>query len=391
LTKNIVQKTLTDDFIFGDHTIVPEGPLQVKDDPELLELMIQDSKSVSNLYQPTNYWSLLVNRVLPELKNQGLDNFRRRRNSVLSYLSYNDLLPISLELQDSQEKISLARKTLKTFFKKSLKENKLKKLFNFISNSYSGVSILDTNILCYFLAKNFGEKNGAKPIENLNASAFGNPENTFFVNKKMYTISILEFYMQYAYCCKFMNFDSINSVMEIGSGFGKQAEVIKKLHPHLNFFLFDLPTSLYVCEQYLSSVFPDSVVSYRETRKMKRLPENQEGKIFIFGNWKISEIVNLKCDLFWNSASFQEMEPEVVLNYLKFTNAQTEKFVFLQERMRGDPLAKEKGKTGVLKKTTIDHYKKGLNNFRMLNMTKSLWLPRITESTYSYSFWNHNS
>jgi len=365
----------------------PKGPIQVKDDEKLLELMIEDSKSVSNLYKPTNYWEILVEEIMPELHKQGLHDFRRRKNSVLSFLSYTDLFPVSHVIQDSPKKTSIARKLMKILFKMSFKKDRIKKWFDYISNTYSGVSLLDTNLLCYFLAKNYGEKNGAKSIEEFEASAFGNPENTFFVDKKMYTISLLDCYMQYAYCCKFMNFDSINAVMEVGSGFGKQVEVIKKLHPHLNFYLFDLPTSLYVCEKYLSSVFPESVISYRETRGMKRLPENQDGKIFFFGNWKISELENLKCDFFWNSASFQEMEPDVVLNYLKYVNQQTTKFIYLKERMSGGPLAEVKGKIGVLQQTTLEHFKNGLEDFQLVNMIKSLLLPRIAQSAYSYSFW----
>ena len=93
---------------------------------------------------------------------------------------------------------------------------------------------------------------------------------------------------------------------------------------------------------------------------MKSIPEKQKGKIFIFGNWKIPELANLNCDLFWNSGSFQEMEPHVVLNYLKYVNQQTVKYATLTELMTGMKKANAEGQQGVLEKTKLQHYKKGL-------------------------------
>ena len=39
--------------------------------------------------------------------------------------------------------------------------------------------------------------------------------------------------------------------MELGSGSGKQVEVVAKLHPNVCYFLFDMPPQLYLCEPFL--------------------------------------------------------------------------------------------------------------------------------------------
>ena len=75
----------------------------------------------------------------------------------------------------------------------------------------------------------------------------------------------------YAFASKLIDFDSIHSILELGTGIGGQLEVIKKLHPDVNYYVFDITPMLYVCEQYLKSIFPSSVVSYRETRKMMKI------------------------------------------------------------------------------------------------------------------------
>ena len=159
-----------------------------------------------------------------------------------------------------------------------------------ITSLNSGVSNDDLNFLCFQLAKFYGESCGAKSINDFDCSNVGNPENVFYVKGKMYTFWSLSFYVQYAYCCKYMNFNSIYTIMELGSGAGKQTEVLKKLYPNMTFYLFDIPPQLYVCEKYLSKVFPDDVITYEETRNLKKIPEDHKGKIFIFGSWKIADL-----------------------------------------------------------------------------------------------------
>ena len=251
---------------------------------------------------------------------------------------------------------------------------------------YSGADLQDVRKLCYEFAKAYGAEYGAKSLAKFEASTIGNPEDIFTVAGRAYTTSLLCYYLQYAYCCQYIDFDSIESVMEIGSGSGKQVEVIKKLHPHLSFYVFDIAPQLYVCEQYLSAVFPDSVVSFRQTRKMMDAPKQSDKKIFVFGSWKLPELTNFKYDLFWNSASFQEMEPDVVLNYLKFVNKQAQ-YAFLNENMSGKEVASKRGQPGVLEQTRLEHYKEGLRDFELKDISGSIFLPR-SEPSYNFSFWN---
>lgn len=359
-------------------------PSQLKDDPELLKIMLKDINTGSDLYKPTNYWINYEKIFLPELQSLGLKDFRRRKNSVLSSFGATDLLPFTLLRRSNSLKNRLMR-VIHNFVKLRAKIHRLLK-HNEIK--YSSFGNYDLDLFFYRQAKSFGEKNGAESIQKFEGSDIGNPEDVFYVNDRLYTSSLLNYYVHYAYCCKFINFNSINTIMEIGSGSGKQVEIIKKLHPHLCFFIFDIPPQLYVCEQYLSALFPDSVISYRQTRDMKSIPELQDGKIYLFEPWQIPEIDNLKCDLFWNSSSFQEMEPNIVLNYLKFVN-KCSKFVFLKEVMGGQRITK-KGGGGVLKKTTLKHYKEGLEDFKLIDISKAIMIPTLPLIGDKFSFWKRN-
>ena len=143
----------------------------------------------------------------------------------------------------------------------------------------------------------------------------------------------------------------------------------------MTFFLFDLPPQLYVCEQYLSTIFPESVVSYEETRKMINIPNDAKGKIFIFGPWQLPKLENLQYEVFWSSGILQELEKPDVVNYLKFVNEQATKFVFLYEQMKGKIKRP---------RATEDDYNMGLPNFELLDSSPAVTHVRGSEF-YSFS------
>jgi hypothetical protein len=158
-------------------------------------------------------------------------------------------------------------------------------------------------------------------------------------------------------------------MVELGPGSGKQVEILKKFYPKLTFLLFDIAPQLYVCEQYLKAVYPEDVISYRDTRNMTTIPVKQSGKIFIFGAWQFPLVQNVAVDLFWNSASFQEMEPDVVANYLRYVSRV--KYVYLREAIGGQWISPDPKVGGVLRKVTLKDYVNGLQGFRLLDISRS--------------------
>jgi putative sugar O-methyltransferase len=373
-------------------TTASVGP-QVEDDPGLLDLMLEDLHAGPALYQPGNYWANYEKILVPELRTTGLRDFRRRRGSIVNTFGAADFAPITAELNthpanpETNRRVRAKRMILKL----AQRVPPVSRALRALGGSYVGASLEGVQQLCHAYAAAYGRSNGAKPLEDFSASLAGNPEDVFVVDGCTYTTSMLQAYMLYAYCSGFVNFDAIQSVMELGSGSGKQVEVIRKLHPHLSFFLFDIPPQLYVCEQYLRAVFPDAVISYREARMLRSIGRPEPGKIYMFGTAKLPELTDLRCDLFWNAASFQEMEPDLVLNYLDFVNRQTGRHVFLQENMHGMHQAGRPGEHGVLQRTTMEHYKQGLPDFDLADLRDAIDLQRLRTSSktlYSFSFWN---
>ena len=367
-----------------------QNPPQVKDDLSLLELMLEDSKSASSLFQPRHYWIDSAKSLSSELHSKGLHDFRRRKNSVLTAFGATDDSRKSVFVKSLYNNVGVPLKIriLHFFLRNVFKNSALTALIFYISNGYSGITEDDLKLFCYEFAKSYGKEHDAKPISEFEGSLVGNPESVIKIGKKIYTIPLLNFYIRYAYCCSHIDFNSINSMAEIGVGSGKQIEVIKKLHPHINFYCFDIPPPLYVAEQYLSALFPDSVVSYRETRKLKRIPENEKGKIYIFEPQQLSQIENMNYDFFFNAQSFHEIDPETVLNYLKYINKQTNKSIFIGASITGKDIGSKSDKHGILENTTLNHYKSGLKDFELIDSTERLRLPRLTNiKNNRFMFW----
>jgi hypothetical protein len=68
----------------------------------------------------------------------------------------------------------------------------------------------------------------------------------------------------------------------------------------------------------------------------------EKGKIHMFGNWQFPLLHEFKFDIFWNAASFGEMEPEIVANYLGYINGNFS-WVYLMQARNGKESTSEAG------------------------------------------------
>jgi putative sugar O-methyltransferase len=374
--------------------------VQVADNPALLEQMLNDLRRAPEQYRPTNYWEVHAKRFLPELRRLGLKDFRRRKNSVLGAFGATDPEPLqfdffySLVFNNPVSRLLPFQERVLHFFNRlaharPLSQQSLKYLRRIApvrTFDYYDVAPEDMRQLSYDFVRREGERVGARPISALEASLAGNPADVFTVQGRSYTMATLFYYLHYVYCSQFIDFENVRTYAELGSGMGKQVEVLRKLHPRTCFFLFDIPPQLYVAERFLSTVFPADVVSYEQTRTLTELPQPEPGRIFIFGSWQFPMLDRAKVDLFWNAASFQEMEPDVVLNYLRSVN-QCAAAVFLHEFMEGKEIAVRKGRTGVLQPTTLEHYRQGLSSFELVDLAPSRKPAGHPLPRHSDSFW----
>ena len=180
------------------------------------------------------------------------------------------------------------------------------------------------------------------------------------VNGNSYTFSLLRFYLLYAQSCRIIDWDNIDSTLEIGGGFGMQSEIIKRLNPHIEIILLDLPQQGKLQEEYLRNTLPN------------------------FDKVKIIQTDQLKdqnFDVLWNSMSFERMNTKFVHDYLKDVNKNAKKFVCLHNTMQ---ITNEFG-------YTKQNYIESLSNFHLTYYEPSIGQFLETHHNLSCAIFNRIS
>ncbi len=346
---------------------------QVSDDPALLEMMMQDMKLAPEIYQPTNYWSLFINEYLPKLLVNGLHDFRRSNDPSLARFIQQDNVPPMAEIELHKIRLLHNRFTIKIpYYQKALaafsrfltRHIPVRTAYGLQPQNIWRLSFSHTNALAS------GTK--APPITSVRPSLCGNPEALFEVDGISYPFSFYLYYLRYAYCTRFFDFNGAKTIVELGSGGGQQAEVIRLFHPEATILLFDIPPQLYVCEQFLKTAFPEQVTSYQDNKNATDLKSLESGKIHMLGAWQMPLLATFPHDLFHSCLSLAEMEPHVVRNYLGFVNQSAEN-VYLAQYFHGKAPAKRQGLPGVMKSTVFQDYADSLSDFEMLDRSMADW------------------
>jgi hypothetical protein len=313
---------------------------QVEDDTKLLEKILADEKRAMPGFNATARWSTYSGSFVEFLRTSGLHNFRGTRQkkgtpgAVLASFGAVDINPDPERPNGKPEAMFHAAR-------------------------------------CCFLG------DGAKTIDELEASRVGNPEG-FEIDGRFYTLSWLNYYCRYAFVSQHVRL-SDQVIIEVGPGSGKQAEMLKKAHPGLTIVLFDLPTQLYVCNQYLTKVFEGTgqVADYRASSRVQTFADIQKGKINILPHWKFPIVENQEFDLLWNAASFQEMGAEAA-RYL--AAAAGAKAMYLMHNIKYREGVAAPGERGVISPKNLSGFREIDREGARLAFPPETWL-------YFDSFW----
>ncbi len=304
-------------------------PLQIQDDLELLDLMLADQENASAIYLQTDFWKLQKQSVVEHLKDKGLHDLRRQNEG--EFIGFVPVDPCyarsAMKTVGSVSNLSDEQKDALHFFIKIAGQNPDLAILPF------GLSVCDLELLAFQSASYFGLGNLARLPSDGEDSCLGNPFHPFVVNGKVYTYEWLRYYYIYAHFSQFIDFDQIDNVVEIGPGLGLQAEVLKKLHPHLNMYLLDTTPQSYICHQFISGIFPETTIDYRVLRERETITL-ENGEIAVLSNWQMNKVAPVGRTLFWSSGVLCSVDSQCLSSYFDFIVSHAD-VVALMEHMEG--------------------------------------------------------
>ena len=346
-----------------------------KDLKNQLKKMMSDSFKQDKLYQAGNYWKYYEPKIYGQIKKNKFSKFRAwvggSGSGTISSFGGGD-----------------------EFLHRRFKRNfhPFDDAFSFIDNSflikkYNGLInklIKIVPALKYFLIrapeakeyyltmykdlleqKYFLIKKIDPDLTNISESTFGlNEKKLVSVENKTYTNNFLNQLLYIHDIKRNTDFNSINSVVELGAGIGLLASAMLKLKKNLKYLIIDIPPTLFFSEYYLRNI-GFKVFGYKESVKINRF---NIGEIFVnydvicLPTWKLKELGHFKFDLFINIASFQEMEKEQSQNYLSILKKNFGRYIYIENLIKGHFKAKRETLFGVLNPTNFDDIDKILTS-----------------------------
>jgi putative sugar O-methyltransferase len=281
--------------------------IELKDDLELLNMMLIDSKNQSPLYHSGPYWAKKVKNAVNEIKRSGIANFRGSSNFI--GMSYADNL--ALDVRDAYNF------GLRRLIRLLMKNYPLKKIFESqiqLTSWYANDCIAYAQEILNIKEKT---RNLLKKY-TVPYSLLGNCLVKVKIDGHDYALHYLNLLEQHDNIASRINFNNAHSIFEIGGGFGINVHLLLENYKNIKKVLYlDIPPNLYIGTQYLKAFYDASVIDYRALRHLDSIKFSQDENVEIFcvAPWQIEKFKSV-IDIFMNSHSFVEMPRPVVQNYI---------------------------------------------------------------------------
>lgn len=314
--------------------------------------LIDELKKQSSLYQPGAFWKEATSVMLDDLNKNGIENFRRLTSSLTFFVpTYgypgNALSDKNMQSLNDWSQLQGLDKKQDAYLKQ-------------FTTGYSA-ALADYRTLA---ASEYGSQ--VKPnLLNFNESKIGDPIEQFEIEGNFYSRSALNYLNGLSFLKKHVDISAFKSVIEIGGGFGSLGEILHQTLPQVKYIDIDIPPTLYCAEYYLQQVVgKDQVSTYNDINETKEIKLSNLNKISVLPSWTVEKLQG-EIDLFVNFISFQEMEPNIVENYLKNIDRLQTKWILLRNLREGKQL-RSQHRFGVDKPIFSESYTEMLPNYNLV-------------------------
>lgn len=280
------------------------------------------------LYRPSVFWSEASLELVKEFEAYGIENFRQLTSSLLFFVPTYGLPGNALTAEIVQQ--------LETALEQVEAPRKQQDIVRQFTSGYA-TALADYRV---FMAANDpqGLTEDMVDLCPFSESQVGNPTEQFEFDGHFYSRSALNYLLGLSFLQRHVPLQTINRVLEIGGGFGTLGEIVLKTFDNTQYIDVDIPPTSMASEFYLQQVFgADNVSTYQDTVDFDAIPIHTLKQASVLNSWQIEQLTG-EIDLFVNFISFQEMEPEIVQNYLEHVKRLNAKWLLLRNMREGKQL-----------------------------------------------------
>jgi len=314
--------------------------------------LMQTLAKQSSLYQPGIFWQEASKVMLDDLEKHGVEAFRSLSSS-LSFFVPTYGYPGNALNEETMESLQSWIQAQNLPAKQSAYVNQ------FVSGYGAALADYRTLVASEYKASKNPE------LTRFSESQFGNPVEQFEIEGQRYSRSALNYLTGLSFLKKYTDISAFKQVMEIGGGFGTLGEILHQTFPNTQYIDIDIPPTLCCSSYYLQQVYGEAQVStYKDIQHLEKIELQTLKKAAVLPSWCI-ETLQGKLDLFVNFISFQEMEPEIVQNYLDNVTRLQADWVLLRNMREGKQL-RSQHQFGVDKPIFSEDYARMLPDYDLI-------------------------
>ncbi|WP_164084865.1 putative sugar O-methyltransferase [Pseudazoarcus pumilus] len=303
-----------------------------------LDLLLRDMDEADPQYRPTAFWRTALDRLIPELGDGGLQRFRSLPGPLSFFVPTYGFPGIHTTparftpLRHALENLELGDRRCSIHLERLLTGEAQ------AESDYRVLCAADQPLRPPFLDQ-FSEGEAAAPIEQ------------FEFDGRRFGRSSLNYLLGLAFLKRHCDLSEVRTVLEIGGGFGSLGEILLADKRNDVFYInADIPPTVHCAHHYLSTTHGrNSILGYAESRNEKVLDISAmraSHRAATLAAWQLPRLQGT-VDLFVNFISFQEMEPDVVCNYLGQIKRLQARYILLRNLREGKAKATP-GTVGVI-------------------------------------------
>lgn len=289
----------------------------------LTERSLEELKQAPEHYRPTNFWGPGLDQLLGDMERLGLENFKSWPQAGLWFYPLyvrGNRLP-----EDDASAPPVGRNAAGVPWDQVAGLHQARRDFDVARIAWD-------HRRWPFQPKKFAE------------STLGNPPQRYQLLPRHPEKTHGRAYLNYLLCLAALSrhVDAVpKSFLEIGGGYGALGEILLAHYPDARYVDLDIPPLLTVASWYLHHRFPDRPIAvYGED--VPATGRFTLGRSAVLPNYRIEDLQD-EFEVFVNTFSFQEMEPDVVQRYIDQVCARGVKYVVSFNSLHGKRKAEAEG------------------------------------------------